>query len=315
MRVYTMLSFFCLMLCFVGGQASDYGNKKRTLDDVIQAPEQKKIKREAKKFNFKEWNENLLTDSASSLSGFNRQQMCKKMSSVIHCLRGDALLLRIDNVNESLLDIKDPIVTKLVTDIVQRRINISSSVACLISKKRRNLFYKKIRNLSNRDELAYHDALSIIKQELHAPEIISCIEAELFAIKKDYVDKYPAVNKKLSNVIHSDSSEKPFKISFVVKNNDTNIITVIKHYMSIKPTLSLSPISDAQSRKFFNDVHELERSIICDDFVTKASLELRYEEIKQQYQALESKLSEQATAYALPPLQNLEKSIQDFEEC
>ncbi|MBV8660721.1 MAG: hypothetical protein JO129_01070 [Candidatus Dependentiae bacterium] len=248
-------------------------------------------------------------DTSRLLLQYDLKQMREKMNSISHCLKGDALALRINGLDEELLEINNPRIKAFVMEIVQKRILTSSSSQYDFEP----VPAKIIRRLINSFALCYEDYMPEIVKEPYALKIMFFIEAELLRLREDFNQRVSDVYKQ--NVILGDDSifnNKIFHLRFAVKNvknNVKNMAYIINSYRTIR-SISFSK-TDTQSRNLFNQLHLLEKSVICDDNLTKADLQLRYQNIKELYQTLE--LSEQAKIYAQGSLDSLEKSIEDFE--
>ena len=285
---------------------------------IIQKQPQQKItiKSDPRKFHFKEWKEPVRpkqgpVDTPTSLSQINLQQMRKKMSSVSHCLKGDALLLRKNELDEgSLFDVSHQEVKSLLQDVARVRVLSSSSPV----EKMIKVQPKQLRNCFNSYTLRYCLALGHIDSEVYAREIIDFIEGDLQGIKQDAHDEYfDAFQQNKIAESTGQIKNKQFTLRFTVKNIEI-INSVLHNYTALKNHSFMFPTQDAQSRSLFNQLESLQQAVICDDFVTKTSLQGRYQEMVQFYQTIEPTLSEQVKMYAQPSFASLKKSIAEFEE-
>ncbi|MBV8660722.1 MAG: hypothetical protein JO129_01075 [Candidatus Dependentiae bacterium] len=300
--------------------ASD-NHKDVTASDLNDSHHHNKLKKKPKFFHFKEWDGEELSpiienqkkynyppvDTSRLLLPCNLKQMRKEqMNSITHCLKGDALALRVYNLDEESLGIVNPEVKNFIMEIIKSRIKISSSSQDQI----KSMTAKKIRQCINHFALEYIDYTLKIIEEPHGLELIAFIEMELSLINKDLRQRVPDECLKdgirnISNTI--DGNEFCYSIA---AKNDRNMENLFESYRTMRSISSLQ--TDTQSREFFNQLHLLEQAVICDDNLTKAELQLRYQNIQELYQTLE--LSELAKIYARGSLNSLQKSIEVFEE-
>ncbi len=335
-------------------QASDVDNGKRKLEeDSSQESKRAKIRPEPQKFHFNEWNDGLLpvvslptvkkepmhclvdcskgntcdvqVDNVamqaqkpqSELSHYNLQQMRTKMSSVTHSLKGEVLKIRVYEIDESLLGIESQDVKKLITDIFKHRIETS----CALHNDCKKITSKKIRSIVNTDQLKYVTLLQIIKLENHKDAINEYIATELETIQIDCQKRYCDASETFAyetlpcRSYNYSLDNKLLKIGIIMKNNDENFKTIIDHYMTAEtPSSPSSPTLKKQSRDLFSALEALEQAIICDNFVTKKSLESQYLDVERLYRSIEPKLSEQAKIYAQSSLLSLPVLISNFQE-
>ncbi len=297
-----------------------------TKAEIQNLPQRKKMKQEPIKFHFAKWKKSGYVlpplkikstkqgpiDTPTSLSQINLEQMRKKMSSVPHCLKGNALLLRTDELDEAAFsEIIRLEAKELIKSVVAGRVASSSSVQSdLVDIKA-----KKLRACLNRYSILYYQALPAVGKEVHAAQIIKFMESELEAIREDSHQRvfFGEVKKNKMIQQRGEVCNKPFKLMFAAKNAE-NMNDIIHYYTAIKRPSLIHQTQDAQSRNLFNQLEDLQQTVICDDIVTKVSLQSRYQEIVQLYQTIEPTLSEQVKMYARPSFVSLEKSIEDFEE-
>ena len=285
-------------------------------------PQRKKVKLEPEYFHFRELQDPSYVskkqstrqgsiDASMSLSQMNLQQMRKKMNSVTHCLKGDALLLRKNELDEAFLfEVSDPEVKSFLKALIDGRISTSSSTADDVTE----LESKQLRACLNSYSIGCYQILGKINTEIHAREIINFIEGDIKAINQDAKQRIPYTSHQGKFVVSTvEINNKPFKLSFLVKNSDI-MKKIIYEYMSVQSFSRGSQTQDVRSRQLFNQLETLQQSVICDDFITKTSLQERYQEMVQLYQTIESTLSEQVKMYAQPSFVSLKKSIEEFEE-
>ena len=166
----------------------------------------------------------------------------------------------------------------------------------------------------NSYSIGCYQILGKINTEIHAREIINFIEGDIKAINQDAKQRIPYTSHQGKFVVSTvEINNKPFKLSFLVKNSDI-MKKIIYEYMSVQSFSRGSQTQDVRSRQLFNQLETLQQAVICDDFITKTSLQERYQEMVQLYQTIESTLSEQVKMYAQPSFVSLKKSIEEFEE-
>ena len=318
-----------MLLFFTGLESSENG--KRILEDISQVQtvgqKQRKIKTDPRVFHFKsiaprkvplrigsfEERQKSMQgpiDQPTNLLKFNRQEMQIKMQSVTHCLKGDALKYRIDNINSDLVNIYNPEVKNLVMFIADARIDFSSS-------PQENFKFrtpKTARNLLNSLSLASYEKESLIVQEPYADAVIVLLEGELKGVEKNLEELFLLQdNKNRFFTISSNLGNKSRAYRFAVKNPEA-ISSLVCNYMEIKDDFACMQSQTAESRDLFNQLEKLQQRVICDDFVTKESLIASHNKMIASYTKIKSTLSPQSHEWMIKSFNGLEKSIKEFEE-
>lgn len=314
-------------------QASNNNDNKRPLENTQNVCVQKKSMQGEKQFSFKEWSglsyyglistvllnaKNIVSNKLSSqlhsehesskLSHFNVQQMKQEMSSIKNSLYGNSLRLRLDIIDPALLKIDNPDVRDYVASLMLYRIVMSSCE----NESCQTITLKQLISGANHNMLKFLDINSQIEKEVHALEITKFVKDEIAAINND---KCVRISGNENNLLVCSFDQTLKNYGCIIRKEGCNeIFTLIDHYVSTEPTLPALPAVNQKTRKIFNDIHMLERSIICDDFTTQASLQLQYQNIQKQYRELEPQLSQRVKYWLAPSFQSLEQSIENFQE-
>lgn len=234
----------------------------------------------------------------------NREDVRNKMKKIDRILYGNAITCRVYELDQDSLGIKNRYVKRIVMNLCRERISSSSTSLEDLGNCKAIDIQRRMNNLS--EDSAFH--VQKIAAEEHAKSIVSFIEQESQAILLDYQQRIPGCSdlKVSSRDVFYENIHMSLFLLASKKHKDTK--------KRSQEDISSSSSIGARTRNFFNDVCNVEQSVVCNNHLTKDILKSDVDDLSLRYGTIRPTLSERAKSFADQSLKSINRSLESFEE-